>query len=68
MKIRTLILIQFIKSVLSVSKPKARHQKLTRHELVNYEFICEGNCSHSMTYIKRWKLGQTLCLQFEVRR
>lgn len=42
MKMLIVVPIQFIKCVLLLSKPKARHQKLLIHELVNYEFICEG--------------------------
>lgn len=43
----------------SLSRPKARHQNLMGHELVNYELICEGNSNYSVTYVKWWKLGQT---------
>lgn len=52
MKMLILVLMQFGKCVLLSSMPKARHQKLLAHELVNCEFICEGNSNSPMTYIK----------------
>lgn len=53
-KMLILVLIQFRKCELSSSIPKARHQKLMGHELVDCEFICEGNSNSSMTH-KQWQ-------------
>lgn len=52
MKMLISVVIQFRKCELSSRIPKARHQKLMGHELVDGEFICEGNRNSSVTYMK----------------
>lgn len=52
MKMLILVLIQFRKCELSSRLPKARHRKLMGHELVDGEFIIEGNSNSSVTYMK----------------